>query len=179
MLVSTAVQAELLLTLAVAALFVSHAVSCRGSVMWFINQTEEVKQYREGKHLAGVFQRAAWNSCPLLPHFERVITGNSDSVIARFYDQIKSNSGSWKSATQVYEHIANNSKRFKVETILASLTGCEEGVEQFQTRYRPVLRLHSIDAYEQYISNNNKATPKPIKSLAEDLMAALKQYEKR
>jgi hypothetical protein len=178
MLVSTAVQAELLLILAVAALFVSHAVSCRGSVMWFINQTEEVKNYREGKHL-GVFQRAAWNSCLLRPHFERVLTGNSDTIIARFYDQIKSNSGNLKSATQVYEHIASNSKRFKVQTMLASLTGCKEGVEQFQSRYRPVLRLHSIDAYEQYISANNKAIPKPIKSLAEDLMAALKQFEKR
>ena len=101
------------------------------------------------------------------------------SVIARFYDQIKSNSGKWKSAAQVYEHIANNSKRFRVQTILASLTGCDEGVEQFQTKFRPVLRLHSIDAYEQYINNNTKATPKPLKVLAENLMAALKQHEKR
>ena len=147
--------------------------------MWFINQTEEVKIHRDGKRLAGVHQRAAWNSCLLRPHFEKVITGNSDTVIARFYDQIKSNSGNWKSATQVYEHIANNSKRFRVQTILASLTGCDEGVEQFQTKFRPVLRLHSIDAYEQYINNNTKATPKPLKVLAENLMAALKQHEKR
>ena len=147
--------------------------------MWFIHQTEEVKNHRDGKRLAGVFQRAAWNSCLLRPHFERVITGNSDSVIAQFYDQIKSNSESWKSATQVYEHIANNSKRFRVQTILAFLTGCDEGVEQFQTKFRPVLRLHSIDAYEQYINNNTKSVPKPFKVLAESLMAALKQHEKR
>jgi hypothetical protein len=148
--------------------------------MWFIHQTEEVKNHRDGKRLAGVHQRAAWNSCLLRPHFEKVITGNSDSVIARFYDQIKSNSGNWKCAGNVYDHIASNSKRFRVQTILASLTGCDEGgVEQFQTKFRPVLRLHSIDAYEQYINNNTKATPKPLKVLAENLMAALKQHEKR
>jgi hypothetical protein len=147
--------------------------------MWFLNQTEEVKNHRDGKRMAGVHQRAAWNSCLLRPHFEKVITGNSDTVIARFYDQIKSNSGHWKSAAQVYEHIASNSKRFRVQTILASLTGCDEGVEQFQTKFRPVLRLHSIDAYEQYINNNTKSVPRPFKGLAESLMAALKQHEKR
>ena len=158
---------------------VSNAVSCRGTVMWFINQTEEVKNFKDGKSLAGGHQRAAWNSCLLRPHFEKVVTGNSDSVIHRFYDQIKSNSGNWKCAANVYDHIASNSKRFRVQTILASLTGCDEGVEQFQTKFRPVLRLHSIDAYEQYINNNTKATPKPLKLLAESLMAALKQHEKR
>ena len=158
---------------------VSNAISCRGTVMWFINQTEEVKNFKDGKSLAGGHQRAAWNSCLLRPHFEKVITGNSDTVIARFYDQIKSNSGNWKCAGNVYDHIASNSKRFRVQTILASLTGCDEGVEQFQTKFRPVLRLHSIDAYEQYINNNTKATPKPLKVLAENLMAALKQHEKR
>ena len=147
--------------------------------MWFINQTEEVKNHRDGKRMAGVHQRAAWNSCLLRPHFEKVITGNSDTVIARFYDQIKSNSGNWKSATQVYEHIATNSKRFRVQTILASLTGCEDGVEQFQSKFRAVLNLHSIDAYEQYINNNTKSVPRPFKNLAENLMAALKQHEKR
>ena len=147
--------------------------------MWFINQTEEVKIFKDGKSLAGGHQRAAWNSCLLRPYFEKVVTGNSDSVIARFYDQIKSNSGNWKCAANVYDHIACNSKRFRVQTILASLTGCDEGVEQFQTKFRPVLRLHSIDAYEQYINNNTKATPKPLKVLAENLMAALKQHEKR
>ena len=158
---------------------VSNAVSCRGTVMWFINQTEEVKNFKDGKSLAGGHQRAAWNSCLLRPHFEKVVTGNSDSVIHRFYDQIKSNSGNWKCAANVYDHIASNSKRFRVQTILASLTGCDEGVEAFQTKFRPVLRLHSIYAYEQYINNNTKATPKPLKVLAENLMAALKQHEKR
>ena len=158
---------------------VSNAVSCRGTVMWFINQTEEVKNFKDGKSLAGGHQRAAWNSCLLRPHFEKVITGNSDSVIARFYDQIKSNSGNWKCAANVYDHIASNSKRFRVQTILASLTGCEDGVEQFQSKFRAVLNLHSIDAYEQYINNNTKATPKPLKVLVEILMAALKQHEKR
>ena len=60
--------------------------------MWYINQTQEVKDHRDGKGL-GTFQRAAWNTHLLRPHFEKVLIGNSDAVVARFYDQIKSNSG--------------------------------------------------------------------------------------
>ena len=115
----------------------------------------------------------------LRPHFEKALTGNSDAIAARFFEQIKSNTGNWKPSNQAHEHIANNSKRFKVQTLLASLTGCEEGIEQFQSKYGPVLRLHSIDAYEQYISANDKKAPKQIKSLADDLMNALKMHEKR
>ena len=64
-----------------------------------------------------------------------------------------------------------------VQVHLAALTGCEEGIEQFQNDYREVLRLHSIDAYEQYISANDKKPPKQIKALADDLMNALKMHD--
>ena len=146
--------------------------------MWYLKQTDEVKKFRDKKTLGSV-QTAAWSTCLLRPHFEKVLTGNSDHVVARFFEQIKSNSGGWKTSTQVHDHIANNSKRFKVQTWLASLTGCEEGIEQFQSKYGPVLRLHSIDAYEQYISANDKKCPKQIKALADDLMNALKMHNKR
>ena len=92
MFVSTADQSDLLIILPYVALFVSHVVSCRGDVMWYLKQTQEVKNHREGKTL-GVVQTAAWSSCLLRPHFEKVLTGNSDNIIARFFEQIKSNSG--------------------------------------------------------------------------------------
>ena len=178
MLVSTADQSDLLLILAFVALLVSDVVSCRGDVMWYIKQDDEVKNHREGKNLGSV-RASAWNSKLLRPHFEKVLTGNSDKIVARFFEQIRSNSGHWKTSAQVHEHIANNSKRFMVQVHLAALTGCEEGIEQFQNDYREVLRLHSIDAYEQYISANDKKPPKQIKALADDLMNALKMHKKR
>ena len=92
MFVSTADQSDLLLILAFVALVVSNVVSCRGDVMWYIKQDEEVKNYRDGKALGSV-RTAAWNAKLLRPHIEKVLTGNSDNIVARFFEQIKSNSG--------------------------------------------------------------------------------------
>lgn len=178
MFVSTADQSDLLLILAFVALLVCNVVSCRGDVMWYIKQDDEVKNHREGKNLGSV-RASAWNSKLLRPHFEKVLTGNSDKIVARFFEQIKSNSGHWKTSVQVHDHIANNSKRFMVQVHLATLTGCKDGIEQFQNEYSPVLRLHRIDAYEQYISANDKKPPKQIKQLADDLRNALKLHKKR
>ena len=145
--------------------------------MWFVDQDQEVKDHRAQKNLFGN-QRCEWNSKLLRPHFEKICTANDDTIIAKFYDKIISNTEGWKNAGQVYKHVEANSKRFKVLSHLTKLTGCAD-TEEFQDKFKPIMGIHCIDAYEQYCSNQSKAVPSQVKDLASQMMKSLKAFEAR